>query len=114
MTTAKTLYSKAAGETKSVVIDCAGSMAANESILNVNPATVSPSGELTVQGLVKNTVTLAKAGQRQIAAKEGLQLFLLGGVVGTVYTVTVTYDTTLDDVTENQADLVAAFKVKVI
>lgn len=107
MTVAKGLFAKTERETKSIVIDCQGSMAPGETIATVGTAVISPTGP-TVDGLAKNLVPLAKAGKRTIGIGEGLRFFLLGGESDTVYTITIPYTTSEDQ------DLDASVKVKVL
>lgn len=116
MTLAEGLYYKTPTEAKDAAVDCGRALFPDETI---NPATlgavaVSPVTvpALTTAGLEVQAQRLDVPGFPTIEAGRGLRLFLLGGLAGTVYTVTIPFEATPPRAGQVQA-IEAALRVKV-
>jgi hypothetical protein len=93
MSIAKQLRTKAAAETKDLVIDCASALADAEAITGTPTVTVSPPDDLTVTGIAVNESVLTEPGYPDAQIGQAIQFFVGAGTAGTTYTLTITYDT---------------------
>ena len=109
MSVAKTKGTKAAGVTaKSLIVNCAGDLEAGELIVGTPTAVVLPPDELTITGIAVNAVLVTGLGKTDVQVGRGIRAFVGGGVAGTTYTITFSYDTDA-----GQMELEAVVQVKV-
>ncbi len=92
MTLAKELHTKTPAETKDLIVDCAGALAAGETITAITDTECSPAG-LTITGVDANLVDINEPGRRPIQPGEAIRAFVGGGTANTTYTITFTYTT---------------------
>lgn len=105
MSVAKQIRSKAAGETKDLVIDCANALSDTETIASIDSVVVSAPNDLIITGLAVNTEVLSEPGFPDAQIGQAIQAFVGGGTAGTLYTLTCTYTTSLGQTLEAIAKL---------
>ena len=93
MSTAKQTHTKAAAETKDLVIDCANALDDTEAITGTPTLVVSAPDDLTITGIAVNESVLAEPGFPDAQIGQAIQCFVGGGTAGTTYTLTFSYNT---------------------